>query len=206
MPLVDDTPNKKGTITHSVALQYQWKGMTKWLQKENPVIDWKSGQMKFNDHERWTRFEQNESLIRHQEMIRRVTAEPPPSLNSFVDELVNEPQKILQTTIEEVPNSEWDFSPDPPNEPTSSILDEPIEELLNHPPMNPHDDPPEQEEDYEAQIRSMMNDLDPDKFLASYTPGTTYLATLEHAETPLTQEFKEHPRSPPTRHAINRLI
>ncbi|KZT63852.1 hypothetical protein DAEQUDRAFT_770223 [Daedalea quercina L-15889] len=34
-----------------------------WLQKENPVIDWKSGQMKFNDHKRWMRFEQNESLI-----------------------------------------------------------------------------------------------------------------------------------------------
>ncbi|KZT63847.1 hypothetical protein DAEQUDRAFT_679649 [Daedalea quercina L-15889] len=26
---VDDTPNKKGTITHSVALRYRWKGTTK---------------------------------------------------------------------------------------------------------------------------------------------------------------------------------
>ncbi|KZT70627.1 hypothetical protein DAEQUDRAFT_764505 [Daedalea quercina L-15889] len=205
---VDDTPNKKGTITHSVVLRYQWKGATKvvkayvagigrqdiilgheWLQKENPVINWKSGQMKFNNHERWTRFEQNESLIRHdqhQEMIRKV-ADEPPSFDEFLrqcdekewasrpkkpmQELVNKPQKILRTTIEEVPNSEWDFSPDPPDEPTSSILDEPLEELPNHPPMNPHDDPPEQEEDYEARIWSMTNDLDPDEFLASYTPG-----------------------------------
>ncbi|KZT67515.1 hypothetical protein DAEQUDRAFT_767071 [Daedalea quercina L-15889] len=218
------------TITHSVALRYQWKGTTKvvkayiagigwqdiilgheWLQKENPVIDWKSGQMKFNNHKHWTGFEQNESLIRHdrhQETIRRVAVETP-SFDEFLrqsdekeqascpkkpmQELVDEPQKILRTTIEEVPNSEWDFSPDPPDEPTSSILDEPIEELPNHPPMNPHDDPPEQEEDYETRIRSITNDLDPDEFLASYTPGTTYLATLEHDETPLTQEFEEYP-------------
>ncbi|KZT68051.1 hypothetical protein DAEQUDRAFT_766633 [Daedalea quercina L-15889] len=99
------------------------------------------------------------------ETMRKV-ADEPPSFDEFLcqcdekewasrpkkpmQELVNEPQKILRTMIEEVPDSEWDFSPDPPDEPTSSILDEPIEELPNHPPMNPHDDPPEQEEDYEA--------------------------------------------------------
>ncbi|KZT63028.1 hypothetical protein DAEQUDRAFT_771031 [Daedalea quercina L-15889] len=152
---VDDTPNKKGTITHSVALQYRWKGTTKvvkayvtgigqqdiilgheWLQKENPVIDWKSSQMKFNDHECWTR-----------------VAVEPPSFKEFLhqcdgkeqafcckktmQESIKEPQKILQTLIEKVPDSEWDFSPDPPNKLTSSILDEPIEELLNHPPDEP---------------------------------------------------------------------
>ncbi|KZT67511.1 hypothetical protein DAEQUDRAFT_767062 [Daedalea quercina L-15889] len=222
---VDDTPNKKGTITHSVALRYRWKGTTKVVKAyENPVINWKSGQMKFNDHERWTRFEQNKSLIRHDrhhKTIRRVAVEPP-SFNKFLhqcdekeeafchkklmQELVKEPQKILRTMIEEVPGFEWDFSPDPPDEPTSSILDQPTQELPNHPPMNLHDDPPEQEEDYEARIRSMTNDLDPDKFLASYTPGTTYLATLKHDETPLTQEFEERPQSPPNRHAINQLI
>ncbi|KZT65919.1 hypothetical protein DAEQUDRAFT_768513 [Daedalea quercina L-15889] len=169
----------------------------KWLQKENPVIGWKSSQMKFNDHERWTCFEQNESLIRHdqhQETIRRVAVEPP-SFDEFLcqcdeKERASCPKEPMQEL--EVPDSKWDFSPDPSDKPTSSILDEPIEELPSHPPMNPHDDPPEQEEDYEAQIRSMMNDLDPDEFLASYTPGTTYLATLEHDETPLTQEFEEH--------------
>ncbi|KZT64795.1 hypothetical protein DAEQUDRAFT_653187, partial [Daedalea quercina L-15889] len=56
---VDDTPNKKGTITHSgttkVVKAYVagigWQDIIlghEWLQKENPVIDWKSGQMKFN--------------------------------------------------------------------------------------------------------------------------------------------------------------
>ncbi|TFY59137.1 hypothetical protein EVJ58_g5963 [Rhodofomes roseus] len=94
---VDDTPNKKGTISHAVALRYRWKGTTKlvkayvaeigrqdlilgheWLQKENPIIDWKTGELEFEDQTYWAKREQNEQLSKA-EILRTVKVELPPA-------------------------------------------------------------------------------------------------------------------------------
>ncbi|TFY50514.1 hypothetical protein EVJ58_g11019 [Rhodofomes roseus] len=96
-------------VRRNVALRYRWKGTTKlvkayvaeigrqdlilgheWLQKENPIIDWKTGELEFEDQTYWAKREQNEQLSKA-EILRTVKVELPPAPVYRIRRQVEEP-------------------------------------------------------------------------------------------------------------------
>ena len=220
----DESENSQGRITHYVVLKYLWQGAVKlrlqkayvasigkhdvilgmtWLEKENPSIDWKTGNL----------------------IIRTVKAEPPPPprWKGTLERLQRAKSPVYartpdpaETTKEEPPtiSAPRPVLPDlkalaalvvkrleEESRIPTDILDEPVPELPGHPVMDCHSSSPlrkvtieeepevlEDEEPFEATVNRIMENLDADENLLSYDQEAGLLTSYSQLEPPLTQE------------------
>ena len=157
----DESENSQGRITHYVVLKYYWKGAVRlrlqkayvasigkhdiilgmtWLEKENPSIDWKTGNLVIRTvkatkppppHE-WNgtleRLQRTKSPVYNKPIARPEEDKEPPLKVVQPKPVLPDLEKLAMLTLKRLEESSWT---------PANLTDEPVPELPVHPVMDP---------------------------------------------------------------------